>query len=119
MKSLLVTALAAVSFNASAFAYTPKDPIVPAIAAMPRVISGSVVKPSNLPLDFNRALIDIEFSLDASGRPQDIKVRSVKDPALRRRLVDAFRQWRFERAAGEAVDSTKRYILPLDVRAES
>ncbi len=120
MKSLLLAAaLTGVSLTGSAFAYTPKDSAAPVTAAAPRPIPDSVVKPTGLPHDFTRGVINIEFSLDESGRPKAIKVPSVNDPVLKRHLVEAFRQWRFEAGAVEAAASGKRFVLPLDIRAES
>ncbi len=119
MKSILVaTALLGVSLTGSAFAYSPKESASPATSPAPRPIPASVVKPTGLPLGFSRAVINIEFTLDQTGQPHEIKVLSVEDPVLKRHLVEAFRQWRFETGARDA-DAQKRYILPLELRAES
>jgi len=116
MKSfLLAAALLGASLPASALAYTPKDA---ASTPAPRVVPASVVKPG-LPPGFSRALIDIEFTLDSAGRPQDIQVRSVQDPILKRHLVEAFSQWRFETGTPGTDTAAKRFVLPLDVRAET
>ncbi len=116
MKSfLLAAALLGATLPVSALAYTPKDA---ASTPAPRVVPTSVVKPG-LPPGFSRALIDVEFTLDQTGRPQDIKVRSVKDPVLKRHLVEAFRQWRFDTGTTGADTTAKRFVIPLDVRAES
>jgi len=117
MKSLfLAAALAGVSVTASAFAFSPKDPAAP--APTPRPVPSYVVKPTALPLNFTGALVEIEFTLDKSGQPQEIRLPSVKDPQLKRTLVEAFRQWRFVPGADGSA-TRKRYILPLVVRAET
>ena len=119
MKSLLIAAaLAAVSLPAAAVAHSSKDSASAVTAAAPRPIPASVVKPTGLPLGFSRALINIEFSLDQAGKPHQIKVLSVEDPMFKRHLVDAFRQWRFEAGASDA-DASQRFVLPLELRAES
>ena len=112
---LLVAALAGVSLTGTAFAYSPKDA---AKTPAPRVIPSSVVKPSGLPLHFAGEVINVEFSLDQKGQPRDIQVLWVSDAALKKQLVEAFRQWRFESAAGAKTDSAKRFILPIQLNPE-
>lgn len=117
MKSLLIAVvLTGAALTNSALAYSPKEQTNSAPA--PRPILASVVKPTNLPLQFAGGLINIEFSLDQDGQPRDIKVLSVKDRALKERIVEAFRQWRFETGARDAASEQKRYVLPLEVRPE-
>ena len=118
MKSQLIAiALAGVALTSSAFAYSPNDarPASPA----PRVLVSSVVKPTGLPYNFKDTVINVEFSLDASGQPRDIKVLWVNDPVLKRQLLTAFRQWRFEVSGSEATEAGKRFILPIELRADA
>lgn len=119
MKSfLLAAALLGASLPASALAYTPKDATTPAASPAPRPIPSSVVKPG-IPPGLSRTLVEVEFSLDASGKPQNIRVPSVRDPIFKHYLVEAFRQWRFESGTVEATTTGKRFILPIEIRAES
>lgn len=117
MKSLLIAAALAGALTTSAFAYSPKDahPLLPA----PRVLPSSVVKPTGLPHNFVGAVINVEFSLDAAGKPQKIKVLWVDDPVLKRQLMAAFRQWRFEPGTKEATENGKRFILPVELKPEA
>ena len=116
MKSfLLAAALLGASLPATALAYTPKDA---ASTPAPRVVTSSVVKPG-IPPGLSRTLVEVEFSLDASGKPQNIRVPSVRDPIFKHYLVEAFRQWRFEAGSAEATAAGKRFILPIEIRAES
>ena len=118
MKSqLIAVALAGLALTSSAFAYSPNDarPASPA----PRVLSSSVVKPTGLPYNFKNAVINVEFSLDASGQPRNVKVLWVDDPVLKRQLLAAFRQWRFEVDARDANETGKRFILPIELRADA
>lgn len=115
MKSLLLAAaLSSAALTGSALAYSPKD----AAAPTPRLVPSSVVKPTGLPLNFAGATINIEFSLDAGGQPQNIKVLWVDDAVLKRRLVEAFRQWRFDTGANAKAAGDKRFILPVELRPE-
>ncbi len=120
MKSLLLVAgLAAVSFTAPAFAFSPKS-TAPIVAPAPRVLADSVVKPVDLPLSFAGGTINIEFSLDGAGKPCDILVHSVSDAALKKQLTKAFSQWRFETPAptGKSTGAPQRFVLPLAVTPE-
>jgi TonB family protein len=108
-KSLLTAVLATVALTGTALAYSPKDSAAPT----PRVVSSSVVKPTGLPPEFAGATINVEFALDAAGQPRDVEVLRVSDPILKRRLVDAFRQWRFEPGVTDHVASAKRFVIPI------
>ena len=120
-KSLSFTAaLASVVVTASAFAYSPKDsaPAAATPAATAKLAPTKVVKPSRLPLSFTRSIVNIEFSLDQSGHPRDIKVLSDADRAVEERIVRAFKQWKFGPVAPTAGGESKRFILPLDIVPE-
>jgi len=115
MKSiLLAAALTGVSLASTAFAYSPKDS--PVNGAMPRVVPSSVVRPSGLPLSVAGETVMIEFSLDQVGMPRSIRIHT-SDDLLKRQLLQAFSQWRFEPGAN-GTDAKKRYILPLQLNKE-
>ena len=113
---LLAAALAGMAVTGTAFAYSPKDSAN--LAPAPRPIPASVVQPVDLPRSFAGAVINIEFTLDQSGQPRDIQVLRVSDPVLKRQLVSAFRQWRFETGANHATAGAKRFLLPIELRPE-
>ncbi|MEY2878942.1 MAG: hypothetical protein RLZZ15_1322 [Verrucomicrobiota bacterium] len=116
-KSLLVAAaLAGAAFVSTASAFTPKET---KITPEPRPIIASVVTPTDLPRSFSGAVINVEFSLDAAGRPRDIQVLWVSDAALKRQLVAAFSQWRFDAPTGDPAVTQKRFILPIELKAEA
>jgi hypothetical protein len=116
---LLASSLLALALTGSAFAATENASTVAAPAPLPRPDPVSVVNPTDLPLNFAGTTVDIKFSLDASGHPQDIQVLWVRDPVLKRQVVAAFRQWRFTPSTATAAANSKRYILPLEIRAET
>lgn len=113
---LLAAALAGVAVTGNAFAYSPKDSVKPVITPAPRPIPSSVVKPVDLPRNFSGAVVNVEFTLDAAGQPRDIEVLRVSDPVLKRQLVSAFSQWRFETGASNAAASAKRFVLPIELQ---
>jgi hypothetical protein len=116
---LLVAALAGVALTGSTFAYSPKTSANPAATTAPRLISSSVVKPIGLPQYFAGALLNVEFSLDQTGQPHHIKVLHVSDPMLKRQIVAAFSQWRFETRVGDPAAGVKRFILPIELSPEA
>ncbi len=118
--SLLPAVLAALVLTSSTFAYTPKDSSAQAAVPATHLKASKVVNPSHLPLSFKRQVVDIEFSLDAEGRPQNIKVISRSAAAAQQQIVQAFKQWKFESVttAGQRTEG-QRFILPLDIVPEA
>jgi TonB family protein len=114
-KSLLLAAALVAAFSVDASAFSPKESAQPA----PRVIPSSVVSLSNLPPSFVTSVVDVEFTLDAKGQPRNIKVRSTSDKALQRQVIAAFSQWRFEGATQPNSVDAKRYVMPIEIRADS
>lgn len=118
MKSLLlVAALTGVSLSRPAFAFGPNDQGSVVTTPTPRVVASSVVKPERLPMRFSGAVINVEFTLNAAGEPQDVKVIT-RDEAVKKQLGLAFRQWRFEAGATGADANQKKYILPVHLMPE-
>ncbi len=115
---LLAAALAGATFTANAFAFNPKDATTSAEKPAPRVIASTVVGPSDLPRTFVDSIVNVEFVLDAAGQPHDIKVLAVSDTRVKRQVTAAFRQWRFEIGSADAVTAPKRFVLPIQIRAE-
>lgn len=113
---LLAAALAGVAVTGNAFAYSPQ---ATAAAPLPHPIPSSVVKPTDLPRSFAGATVSVEFSLDQAGQPRDIKVLDVRSAVLKRQLVEAFRQWRFEPGVSATGATTKRFVLPIELRPEA
>jgi len=112
-KSLvLAAALAGVSLTTAAFAYSAKD------TPPPRVIASSVVNPTGLPRAFANEVVNVAFRLDESGQPRDIEVLWVSDAQLKKQLVEAFRQWRFDMTTAGKDAATKRFILPIQLKPE-
>ena len=118
-KSLLLAAsLAAAAFTSSAFASSSNDQDNAASAIQPRPVASSIVKPTGLPMQFAGAVVNVEFALDQTGQPRDIKVLSVNDTVLKRQLVAAFQQWRFAPGMNAPATSSKRFILPIQLDPE-
>jgi len=59
--------------------------------------------------------ITLTFTVDASGKPQDVKIVSVNDRSLERSLVPAVRQWEFTPARRNGVVVPMRVVLPIEL----
>ena len=121
-KSLLLTAaLAGVLVTGSVFAGS--DAACTKCAAPVHVAPATVVNPTGLPRTFENATVNVEFSVDAAGQPHQIRLESVHNGTaderrLKRQLVQAFRQWRFDGDVSAASATGQRFVLPLKLRPE-
>jgi len=114
---LIAAALAGVSFTTTVFAYSQKE--AAGSAPTPRIIPSSVVNPTKLPLRYADATVNVAFSLDQSGQPRNIEVLQVEDVRLKKQLVEAFSQWRFDLTAISKDAAAKRFVLPIHLLPES
>ena len=113
-KSLLLVTALAVGLTGTAFANTTRVS-APQVPASARLIPSKVVNPTDLPRTFSRSTVNIEFSLDETGQPRDIKVLTTSDEALKRQVVSAFSQWKFDTAGRDLGSTSKRFVLPLEI----
>jgi TonB family protein len=114
---LLASALIAAVFANSASAYSPKT-TAQQLTPAPKLVPAKIVTPSGLPESFSRSIVNVEFSLDASGQPKDVKVLSNADRNVKEQVVKAFKQWKFEPIAAQPGAETPRFVLPLDIVPE-
>ncbi len=87
-----------------------KDPGVPVPVA--------VVKPS-VGSEYAGMTVQIEFLVDATGKPADLKLKSETDYALSAAVTDAVRQWRFSPAINNGVPVATRVSLPIRIVDDS
>jgi predicted dinucleotide-binding enzyme len=105
-KSLvLLSAFAALLVSSSAFAYSPNG-------SAAKLVPSKVVNPTDLPRTFTRTVVNVEFTLDASGQPKDITV-ATNDRNAKEQIEKAFKQWRFETPSRDVL--AKRFVLPLEI----
>lgn len=74
-----------------------------------------VVPPTNLPRRFLGATVTVMLTVDASGRPHDIKVISAKDPRLRESVVEALSQWEFKPALKDGRPVAVTIEMPIEL----
>lgn len=120
---LLVAAFAGVFVTGSAFAGHDAADVKAASGQSIHLTPAKVVSPTGLPSAYENATVKVEFSVDPEGQPQEIRldsvdVRSPNERVLKRQLVEAFRQWRFDGDVNAASTTGQRFILPLKLRPE-
>lgn len=87
-----------------------KDPGVPVPVA---VVSPSVGS------EYAGMTVQVEFLVDATGKPADLKLKSETDYALSTAVTSAVRQWRFSPAINNGVPVATRVSLPIRIVDDS
>jgi TonB family protein len=59
--------------------------------------------------------VEVEFLVDASGKPQDIHVLSATDSLFGRSVREAVSQWKFEPAKANGSSVATKVLLPVVV----
>jgi TonB family protein len=74
-----------------------------------------VVQPTGLPLSYEGKIVRLSLTIDAAGKPHDIRVVSADDRALTKSLVAAVSQWQFTPCRKNGVAVSTRVELPLEL----
>ena len=106
-----VGALSAVAVSASTLEQTylescRKDPGVPVPVA--------VVSPTVGP-EFNGCSVQLEFVVDAEGKPAEFRIKSASDEMLATAVVQAVKQWRFLPAEINGKPVATKVGLPVKI----
>ena len=83
-----------------------RDPGVPVPVA--------VVSPT-VPEQYVGTAVEIEFVVDATGKPVDLNVKSPADETLTTAVVDAVKQWRFQPALRDGAPVAAKVVLPVKI----
>jgi protein TonB len=83
-----------------------KDPAVP--------VPVTVVTPS-VSSKYVGTSVQIEFVVDAAGKPTDLSVNSPVDSELAASVVDAVKQWRFTPALRDGAPVAAKVVLPITI----
>jgi protein TonB len=59
--------------------------------------------------------VELEFVVDATGKPADVSVKSITDEALATAVVDAVKQWRFKPAMVDGAPVATKVVLPVKI----
>lgn len=83
-----------------------KDPGVPVPIA---VVSPSVGS------EFEGGFVQLEFLVDAQGRPVEFSIKAATDDALATAVVRAVKQWRFQPAEIDGQPVAMKVALPVNI----
>jgi hypothetical protein len=114
---LLTALLASFALSSAAFAGTTEN--VVNLENGDQLVVSTLVNPSELPPTFTRRVLDVRFALNEYGEPHDVRVLSMADSKVKKQVVKAFKEWRFDVAALDRNVASQRYILPLDIIPEA
>jgi len=110
---LLGTALAAGLFSTSAFAYVEQPTPWPQAPRADVPVVTKVVKPMGLPLRAEGQTVNVAFTVDPTGQPRNIRLLSVSDSDLERKLIPALAQWRFAPVQKNGLPVSTRVVMPV------
>jgi len=74
----------------------------------------SVVAPTVGP-EYNGATVQLEFTVDVTGKPAGFSVKSSPDETLATAVLDAVRQWRFKPAETDGKPVATKVLLPVKI----
>ena len=78
----------------------------------------SVVTPT-VGSGFIGVTVQLEFIVDATGKPVDVSVKSVADNTLATAVVNAVKQWRFTPAEKNGQPVATKVVLPVKIVEDS
>jgi TonB family protein len=114
--AILLSLAALVSF---ASAKTPESAYIETCLKGPGVpVPITVVSPSVGP-GYAGSTVQLEFVVDATGLPIDLKVMSSPDYTVGEAVVAAVKQWRFTPAVRDGSPVATKVVLPVKIIDES
>ena len=113
-KLALVLSLGALA-SAAAFATTAEQAYIESCRKGPDMpVPVAVVTPRVSP-DYAGTTVQLEFTVNVTGRPTDLSVKSDTDTTLAEAVMDAVKQWRFKPAQPNGVPVATKVVLPVKI----
>ena len=78
----------------------------------------AVVSPS-ISSDYVGTTVELEFTVDVTGKPTSLSVKSAADNTLAGAVMDAVKQWRFKPAQPNGVPVATKVVLPVKIVDEA
>jgi TonB family protein len=69
--------------------------------------------------EYSGSQVQLEFVVDATGKPADLSVKSTPDDKLAAAVMDAVKQWRFKPAERDGVPVETKVLLPINIVDDS
>jgi len=110
IKSIIATAalLGVMSATASALTTTAVSFEAP--------VPVKTIQPIELPASHRSSAINLSMTIDAAGKPHNIRVADVRDQAAYKRIIATVSQWEFAPARKNGVAVPAKVELPLEVK---
>ncbi len=109
MLSLVALASVAASAMTDEQAYLESCHKVPGVPVPVSVVAPTVGS------EYSGATVQLEFIVDAAGKPADISVKSAPDNTLATAVVQAVKQWRFAPAEKNGLAVATKVALPVKI----
>jgi periplasmic protein TonB len=106
LSALLPFAASAKSLERAYIENSPKNPEIPVPIA---VVTPSVAR------EYAGSTVEMEFTVDTTGKPTAFSVKSSPDSTLSAVVVDAVKQWRFTPAQANGIPVAKKVFLPVKI----
>src|SRR5262245_43280736 len=112
----LVVLLAAGMLSAvAASASTPEQAYLESCRKEPGVpVPVAVVSPT-VGTESNGGFVQLEFVVDANGKPAEFSIKSATDDVLAKVVVEAVKQWRFLPAEADGKPVATKVALPVKI----
>ncbi len=115
VRNLVVLLSVGVLSAVGAFASTPEESYLESCNKAPGVpVPVSVVSPA-VGSEYNGALVQLEFVVDAEGKPAAFSIKSTPDDVLAKVVVEAVKQWRFLPAEVDGKRVATKVALPVKI----
>jgi TonB family protein len=110
IKSIIATAalLGVMSATASALTTTAVSLEVP--------VPVKTIQPIELPSSHRSSTVNLSMTVDAAGKPSNVRVVNVSDQAAYKRIIATVSKWEFSPARKNGVAVAAKVELPLEVK---
>lgn len=110
IKSIIATAalLGVMSATASALTTTAVSFEAP--------VPVKTIQPIEVPASHNGSTVNLNMTIDAAGKPSNVRVANVRDQAAYKRIIATVSQWEFSPARKNGVAVPAKVELPLEVK---
>jgi TonB family protein len=117
IKSLTAAFVGTVVITTSALAFPNPDGARPDHENWQPPQPVEIVAP-NLLSSHDGVTVHVRLTIDEEGRASDVEVLRRRDPILKREIVKAVEQWRFEPATSNGKPTKMRVILPIELKVD-
>jgi TonB family protein len=74
------------------------------------------IQPIEVPASHHGSTVNLSMTIDAAGKPSNVRVANVRDQAAYKRIIATVSQWEFAPARKNGVAVPAKVELPLEVK---